>query len=81
MDLSAVSEDLSEVSVLLNVAHRLLLTVRDDVEASPSLQGLLDTLNSAHDQLDVAMETIGSALDQVEGDNGGQPHEQRPAIH
>ena len=81
MEPSAIAEDLNEVSVLLNVAHRLLLTVRDDVEASPALQGIVDTLNAAHDQLDVAMETIGSALDQVDGQTAGQPHEQRPAIH
>ena len=81
MEPSAIADDLNEVSVLLNVAHRLLLTVRDDVEASPSLQGIVDTLNAAHDQLDTAMETIGSALDQVDGQAAGQPHEQRPAIH
>ena len=81
MEPSAIADDLNEVSVLLNVAHRLLLTVRDDVEASPSLQGIIDTLNSAHDQLDAVMETIGSALDQVDGQTAGQPHEQRPAIH
>ena len=39
MELSAVADDLNEVSVLVNVAHRLLLTIRDDVEASAFLRG------------------------------------------
>ena len=81
MEPSAIAEDLNEVSVLLNVAHRLLLTIRDDVGASPSLQGLLDTLNSAHDQLDVALETISSAMDQADAASDREPREQRPAIH
>ena len=81
MDLPTIADDLHEVSVLLNVAHRLLLTIRDDVEASPSVQGLLDTLNSAHDQLDVALETVGSAIDQADAEMDRQPREQRPAIH
>jgi hypothetical protein len=81
MELSAVADDLNEVSVLVNVAHRLLLTIRDDVEASASLQGILDHLNSAHDQLDLALESIGSAIDQADAEANGQPREQRPAIH
>jgi len=83
MELSAVADDLNEVSVLVNVAHRLLLTVRDDVETSPSpsLQGILDNLNTAHDQLDLVLETIGSAIDQVDAEADRQPREQRPAIH
>ena len=81
MELSAVADDLNEVSVLVNIAHRLLLTLRDDVEASASLQGMLDSLNTAHDQLDAVMETIGSALDQADGEADRQPREQRPAIH
>jgi len=81
MELSAVADDLNEVSVLVNVAHRLLLTIRDDLEASPSLQGILENLNSAHDQLDLVLETIGSALDQADAEADRQPREQRPAIH
>ena len=81
MEPSSVADDLNEVSVLVNVAHRLLLTIRDDVEASASLQGILDNLNSAHDQLDVLLETIGTAIDQVDAEVDRQPREQRPAIH
>jgi short-subunit dehydrogenase involved in D-alanine esterification of teichoic acids len=81
MELSAVADDLNEVSVLVNIAHRLLLTIRDDVEASASLQGMVDTLNTAHDQLDVVLETIGSAIDQADAEADRQPREQRPAIH
>ena len=81
MELSAVADDLNEVSVLVNVAHRLLLTIRDDLEASPSLQGIMDNLNSAHDQLDLVLENIGSALDQADAEGNRQPREQRPAIH
>ena len=81
MELSTVADDLNDVSVLVNVAHRLLLTIRDDVEASASLQGILDDLNTAHDQLDLVLETIGSAIDQVDADADREPREQRPAIH
>jgi hypothetical protein len=81
MEPSAVADDLNEVSVLVNVAHRLLLTIRDDVEASASLQGMLDNLNTAHDQLDLVLETIGSAIEQADAQADGQPREQRPAIH
>lgn len=81
MEPSAVADDLNEVSVLVNIAHRLLLTIRDDVEASASLQGMLDSLNTAHDQLDAVMGTIGSALDQADAEANRQPREQRPAIH
>jgi hypothetical protein len=81
MELSAVADDLNEVSVLVNVAHRLLLTIRDDVEASASLQGILDDLNTAHDQLDLVLETIGSAIDKVDAEADRGPREQRPAIH
>jgi hypothetical protein len=81
MEPSSVADDLNEVSVLVNVAHRLLLTIRDDVEASASLQGILDNLNSAHDQLDVLLETIGTAIDQLDAEGDRQPREQRPAIH
>jgi hypothetical protein len=81
MELSAVADDLNEVSVLVNVAHRLLLAIRDDVEASPSHQGILDKLNSGHDQLDDVLETIGSAIDQADAEAERQPREQRPTIH
>jgi hypothetical protein len=81
MEPSAVADDLNEVSVLVNVAHRLLLAIRDDVEASPSLQGIVDNLNAAHDQLDLVLETIGSAIDQADAEADRQPREQRPAIH
>ncbi len=59
MEPSAVADDLNEVSVLINVAHRFLLGIRDDVDADPSLQSILDDLNAAHDQLDLALESIG----------------------
>jgi hypothetical protein len=78
---STVADDLNEVSVLVNVAHRLILAIRDDVEASASLQGILDDLNAAHDQLDQVLETIGSAIDQADAESNRQPREQRPAIH
>jgi hypothetical protein len=81
MEPSAVADDLNEVSVLVNVAHRLLLSVRDDVEASPSLQVLLDDLNAAHDQLDLALERIGAAIERADADADSGPREQRPAIH
>jgi hypothetical protein len=81
MEPSAVADDLNEVSVLVNVAHRLLLTVRDDVEASAFLQGILDDLNTAHDQLDLVLESIGSAIEQADAEADRQPREQRPAIH
>jgi len=81
MEPSTVADDLNEVSVLVNVAHRLILTIRDDLEASPSLQGILDNVNAAHDQLDLVLETIGSAIDQADAEADRQPREQRPAIH
>jgi hypothetical protein len=81
MEPAAVADDLNEVSVLVNVAHRLLLTIRDEVEASPLLQVILDDLNEAHDQLDLVLERIGSAIDQAEGEADRQPRDQRPAIH
>ena len=81
MEPSAVADDLNEVSVLVNVAHRIILAIRDDVEASASLQGILDDLNSAHDQLDEVLARIGSAIDQADAEADRQPREQRPAIH
>ena len=80
MEPSAVGEDLNEVSVLVNVAHRLLLGIRDNVDTDPSLQSILDELNAAHDQLDLALESIGKALDQVD-ELTDRPPGQRPAIH
>jgi len=81
MEPSAIADDLNEVSVLVNVAHRLLLTIRDDVETLASLQGILDDLNAAHDDLDSALERIGSAIEQADTEADRQPREQRPAIH
>jgi hypothetical protein len=81
MEPSAAAEELNEVSVLVNVAHRLLLTIRDDVEASDSLQGILDDINAAHDQLDLAMERLEAAIDGADAEADGQPRAQRPPIH
>ena len=81
MEPSAIADDLNEVSVLVNVAHRLLLSIRDDVEASPSLQVIVDDLNAAHDQLDLALERLGTAISRADAEAGGQPREQPPAIH
>ena len=81
MEPSALADDLNEVSVIVNVAHRLLLAIRDDVEASASLQVILDDLNAAHDQLDLALERIGTAIDQADAEADRQPREQRPTIH
>lgn len=82
MDPSTVGDDLNEVSVLVNVAHRFLLGIRDDVDADPALQAILDDLNAAHDQLDLALESIGTALDQVDQLTAtDRPREQRTPIH
>ena len=78
---SALGDDLNEITVLLNVAHRLLLAIRDDVDASVSLQVILDDLNAAHDQLDLALERIGTAIEQADAEAQRQPREQRPTIH
>ena len=76
MEPSAVAGDLNEVSVLVNVAHRLILAIREDVEASASLQGIMDELNSAHDQLDQVLETIGSTIDRADAEaNRGRGRE------
>jgi ABC-type transporter Mla subunit MlaD len=80
MEPSVVGDDLNEVSVLVNVAHRLLLGIRDDVDADPSLQSIVDDLNATHDQLDLALESIGRALDQVD-QVIDRPREQRPPLH
>jgi hypothetical protein len=81
MEPSAVGDDLNEVSTLLNVAHRLLVGLRDDVEADPALQAILEDLNAAHDQVDLAMETLGRAQDGVDALADGPPREERPPIH
>ncbi len=81
MEPSTIADDLDEVSVLVNVAHRLLLSIRDDVEASPSLQGVVDDLNAAHDQIDLALERLSSAISIADAEAGGERREQRPAIH
>ena len=80
MEPSALGDDLNEVSVLLNVAHRLLLGIRDDIDIDPSIQSIVDDLNTAHDQLDAVMESIGTALDRVD-EQTDRPPGQRPAIH
>jgi hypothetical protein len=81
MEPATIADDLNEVSVLVNVAHRLLLSIRDDAETSPSLQAILDDLDAAHDGLDLVLERIGAAIDQIDAEADGQPREQRPAIH
>lgn len=77
MEPSAAADDLNEVSVLINVAHRLLLSIRDEIETSPSLQGIVEDLDAAHDQLDLALERLGSAIDDADALAGGEPREQR----
>jgi hypothetical protein len=81
MEPSVAAEELNEVSVLVNVAHRLLLAIRDDVEGSPSLQGIIDDLDAAHDQLDLVLERLGAAIDRADAEADGQPRDQRPPIH
>lgn len=81
MEPSAVADDLNEISVLVNVAHRLLLTVRDQIEASPALQSVVDDLDIAHDQIDLLLDRIGQAIDRLDAATEHGPREQRPAIH
>lgn len=81
MEPSVAADDLNEVSVLINVAHRLLLSIREDAEASPSLQGIVEDLDTAHDQLDLALERLGAAIDRADAEADGQPREARPPIH
>jgi hypothetical protein len=81
MEPSDIADDLNEVSVLVNVAHRLLLGIRDDVDASPSLQGIVDDLNAAHDQLDLALERLTAAVDRADQEAGGRGREQRQPLH
>jgi hypothetical protein len=78
---SEAADDLNEVSVLINVAHRLLLAIRDDLNASPALQGIVEDLDAAHDQLDVALERLGAAIDRADAEADRQPREARPPIH
>jgi len=80
MESSAVGDDLNEVSVLINLAHRLLLGIRDDIDVEPAFQSILEDLNAAHDQIDLALDSIGRALDEVD-QSTDRPREQRPAIH
>ena len=80
MEPTVVADDLNEVSVLVNVAHRFLLGIRDDVDAEPSLQSIIDDLNAAHDQLDAVLESIGKAMDQLDQATD-RPRDQRPTIH
>ncbi len=80
MEPSAVADDLNEVSVLVSVAHRFLLGIREDVDADHALQSIIDDLNAAHDQLDLALESIERALTQVDEAAGRSPG-QRPTLH
>jgi hypothetical protein len=82
MDPSTVGDDLNEVSVLVNIAHRLLLGIRDDADADPAFQTILEDLNLAHDQLDLTLEHIGRALDEVDQLSAtDRPRDQRAPIH
>ena len=81
MDPSTIADDLNEVSVLVNVAHRLLLSLRDEVETSAELQGMVDELNAAHDDLDSALERLTAAIDRADAEADREPREQRPTIH
>lgn len=81
MEPDVAADDLNEVSVLINVAHRLLLSIREEVETSPSLQGIAEDLDAAHDQLDLALERLGAAIDRADAEADGQPRESRPPIH
>jgi hypothetical protein len=81
MEPSVAAEELNEVSVLVNVAHRLLLAIREDVESSPSLRGIVEDLDAAHDQLDLVLERLGAAIDRADAEAGGQARDQRPPIH
>jgi hypothetical protein len=80
MEPSAVGDDLNEVSVIVNVAHRLLLGIRDDADTDPAFQAILDDLNAAHDQLDLVLESLGRAIDLVDA-QADRPREQRPSVH
>jgi hypothetical protein len=81
MEPSVAADELNEVSVLVNVAHRLLVAIREDIDSSPSLQGILDDLDAAHDQLDAALDRLGAAIDAADAEAGAQPREQRAPIH
>ncbi len=81
MEPSVAADELNEVSVLVNVAHRLLLAIREDVESSPGLQGIVEHLDAAHDQLDAALDRLGAAIDGADAEAGAQPREQRQTIH
>lgn len=81
MEPSEAADDLNDVSVLINVAHRLLLAIRGDVETSPSLQGIVEELDAAHEQLDLALERLAAAIDRADAEADGPPRGARPAIH
>jgi hypothetical protein len=81
MEPSSIADDLNEVSVLVNVAHRLLLSVRDDVETSPSLQAIIEDLDVAHEQLDLALERIGQAVERADAEADGGGGNQPRVIH
>jgi hypothetical protein len=81
MEPSVAADELNEVSVLVSVAHRLLVAIRDDVDASPDLQVILEDLDAAHDQLDLALERLGAAIDRADAEAERQPRETRPPIH
>jgi hypothetical protein len=81
MEPSSIADDLNEVSVLVNVAHRLLLAIREDVETAPSLQAIVDDLDAAHDQLDLALDRIGQAIERADADAEGRAGEQPRVIH
>ena len=80
MEPTAVADDLNEISVLVNVAHRFLLGIKDDVDTDPSFQAIVEDLDAAHDQLDAVLESIGKAIDQLDQQTD-RPREQRPTIH
>lgn len=80
MEPSAVGDDLNEISVVVNVAHRLLLGIRDEIAADPGFQSILDDLDAAHERLDEALDSIGRAVERVD-EQADRPREQRPAIH
>lgn len=80
MELTAVADDLNEISVLVNVAHRFLLGIKDDVDTDPAFQAIVEDLDAAHDQLDAVLESIGKAMDLLDQQTD-RPREQRPTIH
>ena len=80
MEPTAVADDLNEISVLVNVAHRFLLGIKDDVDTDAAFQAIVEDLDAAHDQLDAVLESIGKAMDLLDQQTD-RPREQRPTIH